>query len=181
MRVKWVLLIATGLIVLGAVGVGLWARGQLHGSLPQLDGSHAIPGLTSRVTVTRDALGIPTIAGATREDIARATGFLHAQERFFQMDLNRRRAAGELSALVGGRAIALDVEIRRHRFRALTERALPLMNPQNRGVLDAYTAGVNDGLAALGAPSFEYLLLGQRPEPWRAEDSLLVVLSMFIT
>jgi penicillin amidase len=183
MRRRWlrIALVAAGIVLVAGGAGSVWAYLRLRASLPMVEGTHSLPGLGARVTVDRDALGIPTIRGASREDVARATGFLHAQERFFQMDLNRRRAAGELSALVGGRAIALDVEIRRHRFRALTERALPLMNPQNRGVLDAYTAGVNDGLAALGAPSFEYLLLGQRPEPWRAEDSLLVVLSMFIT
>jgi penicillin amidase len=97
------------------------------------------------------------------------------------MDLNRRRAAGELSALVGGRALALDVEIRSHRFRALAGRALSLMAPHDRALLEAYTGGVNGGLASAGAPSFEYVLLRHDPEPWRAEDSLLVVLSMFIT
>src|SRR5690606_37244079 len=132
-------------------------------------------------TVTRDALGIPTIRAATREDAARALGFLHAQDRFFQMDLSRRRAAGELSALVGGGALALDREIRMHRFRAEAERALALMAPGDRGVLDAYAAGVNSGLAALDSPPFEYILLRQDPAPWRPEDSLLVDLAMFIT
>ena len=60
-------------------------------------------------------------------DVARATGFLHAQERFFQMDLSRRRAAGELAALVGGRAVPLDRDIRLHRFRAEAKRATELL------------------------------------------------------
>jgi penicillin amidase len=97
------------------------------------------------------------------------------------MDLARRRAAGELSALVGGRALALDREIRLHRFRAEAEHAVALLKPRDRTLLDAYTAGVNSGLQSLGAPPFEYLLLGQPPERWKPEDSLLVVLSMFIT
>src|SRR5688572_20964765 len=181
MRVKWVLLAAAGLIMLSAIGAGLWARGQLQGSLPQLGGTYTIPGLSSRVTVTRDALGIPTIRGATREDVARATGFVHAQERFFQMDLTRRRAAGELSALVGARALIADVPIRLHRFRAEAARAVALLTADDRALLEAYAAGVNAGLAALAKPPFEYLLLGQTPEPWRIDDSLLVVLSMFIT
>ena len=84
-------------------------------------------GLKSSVQVERDALGIPTIRGGTRADVARATGFIHAQERFFQMDLARRRAAGELAALVGPRALALDREIRVHRFRSEAERAVALL------------------------------------------------------
>ena len=167
--------------MLCVLAAGMWVRGQLHGSLPQLDGTQAIRGLSAPVTVTRDALGIPTISGATREDVARATGFLHAQERFFQMDLSRRRAAGELSALVGARALPADMPIRLHRFRAEAQRAATLMKTADRALLEGYTEGVNAGLAALATPPFEYLLLGEPPEPWRLEDSLLVVLSMFIT
>jgi penicillin amidase len=168
-------------LVVAALGFGLWARGQLRASLPLLDGTLRLAGLTAPVTVTRDALGIPTIAGASREDVAFATGFLHAQDRFFQMDLARRRAAGELSALVGGRAFEADFQIRPHRFRAVAERALAMMDSQWRGILEAYTKGVNGGLEQLGAAPFEYVLLRQRPVPWRTEDCVLVVLSMFIT
>ena len=89
----------------GAHPVGaIAARRGLEGapSQPaQLDGTLRLAGLSAPVSVTRDALGIPTIRGQSREDVARATGFLHAQDRFFQMDLARRRAAGELAALVG--------------------------------------------------------------------------------
>ena len=176
-----------GILVLGvllaaaAVGALVWGRSRMQASLPELDGRIVLAGLTAPVTVTRDALGVPTVRGGSRADVARATGFLHAQDRFFQMDLARRRAAGELSALVGGRALALDREIRLHRFRAEARRAISLMAQQDRAILDAYTGGVNSGLDRLQAPPFEYLVLRQRPQPWLAEDSLLVVLSMFIT
>ena len=93
----------------------------------------------------------PPIRGASRVDVARAIGVLHAQERFFEMDLSRRRAAGELSALVGPRALAADREIRLHRFRAGAQRAVAAMTPEAREVLDAYAAGVNTGLTSLGA------------------------------
>ena len=138
-------------------------------------------GLHGAVTVTRDALGIPTIRGTSREDVARATGFLHAQDRFFQMDLARRRAAGELAELVGRRAVEVDRRTRRHRFRAEAQLAVARLSPRDRQILRAYVDGVNAGLAGLGASPFEYLLLRQQPAPWREEDSLLVVLSMFLT
>src|SRR5688500_8260325 len=173
--------VAAALLVTAVVASVLWARHELHGSLPLLDGSHRLPGVSAPAIVTRDALGIPTIQGQTRVDVARATGFLHAQDRFFQMDLARRRAAGELSALVGPRALALDREIRIHRFRAEARRALTLMSGGDRALLEAYTAGVNLGLRALAAPPFEYLVLRQDPSPWTPDDSLLVVLSMFVT
>src|SRR5688572_23197497 len=180
-RLLRVLVVALVLLLAAAVVGALWARGQLRGSLAQLEGTRQLTGLSSPVQVTRDALGIPTIRGATRIDVARATGFLHAQDRYFQMDLARRRAAGELSGLVGPRALALDREIRIHRFRTEAQRALLLMDTDDRALLEAYTAGVNDGLSALESPPFEYLVLRQDPASWRAEDSFLVVLSMFVT
>lgn len=180
-RVIWIVGGLLLVLVLAGGGSALWARTQLRASLPQLDGTRRLAGLDARVTVARDALGIPTIDGSSRRDVARATGFVHAQDRFFQMDLTRRRAAGELAALVGSRAVEADREIRRHRFRAQARRAIDLLPPDDRDLLAAYADGVNAGLAALGARPFEYIVLRQTREPWQPEDSLLVVLSMFIT
>src|SRR5262245_6271817 len=169
------------LLAIGAAAAVVWARAELRGSLPALSGELRIEGLSAPVMVTRDALGIPTIRGATRQDVARATGFLHAQDRFFQMDLSRRRAAGELSALVGSVALRADREIRIHRFRAEAQRAVATMDPEWLGILEAYTSGVNSGLSRLRKPPFEYAVLRQQPQKWLVEDSVLVVLSMFIT
>ena len=180
-RLRRLLLVVLVAVLSAGAGSTWWAWAQLRDSLPVLDGDRQLEGLTAPVQVTRDALGIPTVRGATRADVARATGFLHAQDRFFQMDLARRRAAGELAAFVGAAALPLDREIRIHRFRAEAERAVSLLTADDRALLDAYTAGANVGLDALAAPPFEYLLLRQDPEPWKPEDSLLVVLSMFIT
>jgi penicillin amidase len=180
-RVLRAALIGLALLLAAAMAAAIWARAALRGRLAVLDGEVQLHGLSAPVEIARDALGIPTIRGATRADVARATGFLHAQDRYFQMDLARRRAAGELAALAGPRALALDREIRIHRFRAQAQRAVAVMPAGERVVLDAYTDGVNAGLGALDAPPFEYLLLRRPAEPWKAEDSLLVVLSMFIT
>jgi penicillin amidase len=174
-------LVIACVLALGAFAAGVWVRGQLRGSLPALAGTLQLEGLSAPVIVTRDALGIPAVRGASREDVARATGFLHAQERFFQMDLARRRAAGELAALVGPRAVIADRQIRMHRFRAGARRALDSMEPGWRAILEAYTAGVNSGLRRLRTAPFEYILLRQEPREWLVEDSVLVVLSMFIT
>jgi penicillin amidase len=181
--VRWVRFLVIGVLALALAlgGAAYWVRTQLRHSLPVINGTVRVRGLQSAVTVERDALGIPTIRGISREDVARATGFVHAQDRFFQMDLARRRAAGELAALVGSAAMPLDREVRVHRFRDEAQRALALLPPRDRTVLEAYTAGVNRGLAALKAAPFEYLILRQTPQPWLAEDSLLVVLSMFVT
>ena len=124
LRVLAVLLVVLAM----AVAAGLvWGRAQLRSSLPQLDGERQVPGLTSPVRVSRDSFGIPTIRAESRADAALATGFLHGQDRFFQMDLSRRRAAGELAALVGARAVPVDREIRIHRFRAEARQACALL------------------------------------------------------
>jgi len=172
--------------MVAAAGVTLgvaagWVYREVRLSLPQLDGIVQVAGLSTTLTITRDELGVPTVRGTTRADVARATGFLHAQDRYFQMDLTRRRAAGELAALVGGAALPADRQVRVHRFRSLARQAVGFLPSDQRALLDAYVGGVNDGLRALGAAPFEYLLLRQAPAPWTAEDSLLTVLSMFVT
>src|SRR5215510_2181874 len=100
-RAIQILLVLLVILVVVALGGAGWTGYELRASLPGLDGTRPLSGLSAPVEVTRDRLGIPSIRGATREDVARALGFLHAQDRFFQMDLARRRAAGELAALVG--------------------------------------------------------------------------------
>jgi penicillin G amidase len=149
------------------------------GSLPMLEGHLRLTGLDGQVQIERDSAGVPTIRAANRTDLARALGFLHGQERFFQMDLLRRAGAGELSALVGARALEVDEARRRHRFRSRAEVILATMPPDQRALLDAYVAGVNEGLATLSRPPFEYSLLRVSPTPWQAADTLLVVYAMY--
>ena len=151
----------------------------LRSSLAQLDGERTLPGLAAPVTVTRDALGTVAIDAGSADDMARALGFVHAQERYFQMDLLRRSGAGELAELVGAMALPLDRSHRMHRFRARAERALATLGKRERARLDAYRDGVNAGLDALGARPWEYFALRQKPRAWRSEDSLLVVYAMF--
>ncbi|MES1166621.1 MAG: penicillin acylase family protein, partial [Pseudomonadota bacterium] len=152
--------------------------GKLRASLPRIDGAASLTGLGAAVTVTRDAQGVPTLHGASRLDLARALGYLHAQDRFFQMDTLRRHAAGELSEIVGKAALPLDQAARIHGFRLLARRVLERLAPGQRDLLDAYAGGVNAGLAALHAKPFEYYLLRTEPQPWRPEDSVLMIYAM---
>ncbi|MFC5459209.1 penicillin acylase family protein [Massilia niabensis] len=152
----------------------------LRASLAQLDGRVAAPGLRAPVTIARDEAGVPLIRGQNRLDLAYATGFVHAQERYFQMDLLRRTAAGELAELFGPRALPLDRARRLHRFRARAREALAALSPPERAFVERYVAGVNHGLGQLAAHPFEYLLFGAPPAPWREEDSLLAVWAMYI-
>lgn len=178
---RWLRRILGGLLLLVALlGLALWLA--LRGSLAQLDGERGLQGtgLTAPVQVQRDARGYVTISAANRLDAARALGFVNAQERFFQMDLMRRNAAGELAALVGEKAVPVDRQRRLHRFRHRAERALAALSPAERELGEAYTAGVNAGLAALSTRPPEYLLLRQAPQPWVAADSLLVAYGMYL-
>lgn len=112
-------------VVIGLiVGGGVYARSQVRASLVLVDGSSSVPRLAAAVRVDRDALGVPAITGESREDVARALGFVQAKDRFFQMDLQRRQPAGELSGRVGSRALEVDEEARVHRFRDVAHRAL---------------------------------------------------------
>jgi penicillin amidase len=165
-----------GLVLLALLGGWLYLRA----SLPQLDGEQRAAALQATVLVERDAGGVPAISGANRPDVAWAVGFVHAQERFFQMDLLRRTAAGELAELFGPGAVPLDKARRLHRFRARAAGVLATLAPDDRAYVERYAAGVNQGLRSLGAKPFEYVLSGAAPRPWSAADSLLVVWAMFI-
>ncbi|MFI5356288.1 MAG: penicillin acylase family protein [Opitutales bacterium] len=166
------------LLALAALVGGGWFYHQMQRSLPRLDGTAALASLTGHVTITRDALGVPTVLGANRLDVARALGWLHAQDRFFQMDLMRRSAAGELAELFGAKAVPADQAARVYDFRAAALRDLALLAPRERELLDAYADGVNAGRRALRQKPFEYLLLRAEPRDWRPEDSILVIFAM---
>jgi penicillin amidase len=152
----------------------------LRASLPRIEGDVPLAGLVAPAGIERDAAGVPVIRGATRVDVARATGFAHAQDRLFQMDLLRRTGAGELAALLGASLLDADRAIRPHQFRARAREALAALDAGDRALIAAYAEGVNAGAASLRSRPFEYWLLGQEPAPWRAEDSMLVVYAMWI-
>ena len=168
-----------GAVIALVVVLALLAYGFLRGGAPRLDGDVPLKGLSAEVRVTRDALGMPSIGAANRLDAMRALGFLHAQDRFFQMDLMRRLAAGELSELVGSAAVSYDKQHRLFRLRALAKQQLQQATPAQRAIVQAYTDGVNAGLKALGTWPFEYGLLLRQPRPWVPEDSILVVDAMY--
>ncbi|HEY9142700.1 MAG TPA: penicillin acylase family protein [Arenimonas sp.] len=170
-------LLAVALILaVVAVFAGLWA---MRGSLPRLDGELALPGLSAPVTVSRDALGVVTIDAANEADAARALGFVHAQERFFEMDLLRRSAAGELSALFGDIALDRDRQVRVHRLRARLREHLAETTGDRLPALEAYRDGVNAGVLALDGTPWPYLLLRADPQPWTVEDTALAGYAMF--
>ncbi len=151
----------------------------LRASLPVLDGEIAINKLGDAVTVTRDTNGTVAISARDTADAMHALGFIHAQERFFEMDLTRRSAAGELSALLGKATIEYDKKKRQHRFRARMIEAWSNLTAEQRAIFSAYAEGVNSGVAGLTATPWQYTLLRANPEPWAEIDSMLVMCEMF--
>jgi len=153
----------------------------LRGSLPHYDGDLTVAGLSNPVSIERDSLGSVTFTGRNRLDLATAVGFIHAQERFFEMDLMRRQAAGELAELFGAGVIQHDRRIRKFRMRARAATVLQQLPDTEKQLLEAYQLGVNQGLQALAVRPFPYLLIQTRPAAWRIEDSILVIYAMFFT
>lgn len=150
----------------------------LRGSLPRYQGSVADSSLLFPVVVERDALGTATVRAENRDDLTWALGYIHAQERYFEMDLLRRRAAGELAELFGAVALPADRTARAHRMRARLRASLDQAPVDQIRVLDRYCDGVNAGLRDLAVRPFPYLLTQTEPTPWQREDVMLVIAAM---
>ena len=163
-------------LLLVALIVGVWWLYWIARSpLPQLDGSVAVPGISAKVRVVRDAHGVPTIEAATLEDLFFAQGYVTAQDRLWQMDMMRRAAAGELSEVIGEDTVKMDREQRILGLRIAAEAAEKNISARDRAFFDAYTRGVNAFLEShRDRLSLEFRLLKYTPRPWTVIDSLLV-------
>ena len=138
-----------------------------------------VPVISQQVYIARDQLGIPTIRGKDMLDTMFGEGFVHGQDRFFQMDIMRRLFAGELSAMIGPSTVPMDRRARYRRPRQLVERLWNALDKDMQTTVQRYCDGVNAGLASLAEPPLEYGILNIAPEAWTPHDSLLVYLTMF--
>jgi penicillin amidase len=165
-------ILAGALLLLLILGGGFYLF--LRSSLPQVEGRIAVSGLHAAVTIARDSDGVPLITAADDEDAAFGLGFVHAQDRLFQMEAMRRNGAGRLSEIFGAQTVAIDRQMRVLGLYRLAEAEFAsLSDPVRRG-LASYAAGVNAFLATRsGALPPEFLLLRCDPEPWRPADSLV--------
>ena len=143
-------------------------------ALPDLQETVRAPGLRSAADVWRDAEGIPHINAESAADAFYAQGFVHAQDRLWHMEYDRRRAQGRFAEYAGRSAVAQDVHLRRLRLAATARRDYDALNAETRAMLDAYADGVNGFLATTRTLPVEFHLLGARPEPWTPWDSLAV-------
>jgi penicillin amidase len=178
LRVLLVVAVVFALAVIAAVAV---AATLVRRPLPAHEGTAEVPGLDSEVTVLRDERGVPSIYAETAEDLFRAQGYVHAQDRFFEMDYRRHVTSGRLSELVGENedALAADQVIRTFGWREVAEEEWWLLEPETQAYLEAYAEGVNAYLheRSPDALGVEYTVLGvqvdvEQPEDWDPVDSL---------
>ena len=175
---RW-LLFAAFVLALALIGLAGVTVATVRRSFPQTDGEISVPGLTAPVEVLRDAYGVASIYADTTDDLFEAQGYVHAQDRFFEMDVRRHITAGRLAELFGASQVETDTFIRTLGWRRVAEQELPLLSASTRRALDAYAAGVNAYLQSRSTAdlALEYSLLNLQgldysPEPWTAVDSL---------
>ena len=168
---RWTFYTLAGLLLLLAVG-GLAGYAYLRANLPRHEGEIALPALDAPVTVDRDSRGIPTIRAESTRDAHMALGFLHAQDRLWQMDFTRRTVAGRLSEVVGPPTLGVDRFMRILDLRGRAEEQHGRLAPSTRAALSAYSAGVNAYLDRDPVLPLEFHLLRDTPARWTPTDSL---------
>ncbi|NNJ11374.1 penicillin acylase family protein [Chloroflexales bacterium ZM16-3] len=163
--------IAAG-VVAGLTGVGLAAA--VRRPLPRTSGKLALSGLAARAEVRRDRWGVPHIYAESNADLFAALGYVHAQDRLWQMELNRRSGHGRLAEVFGPVALSSDTFIRTLGFSRVARREVDLLDEHTRGILTAYVRGVNAFVAANSRRlPLEFGILGLTPQPWELADILI--------
>ena len=180
-RVWFILLAIT--VLLGVVAVLALTHLRMRAASSRLPErgtfTETVVGCPARVEVLLDERGIPHVESASESAMWFSLGYLHARERFFQMELGRRAGAGRLAEIFGESALDNDRKMRTLRLAASARRQSALLSPEERRVLEHYAAGVNAAINRFGKwISPESWLLGVEPEPWQVEDSLTIGLLM---
>lgn len=169
-KILKVLLMVLAVLAVVLILAGTWF---VRRSWPQTEGEANVAGLGAPVEVIRDRWGVPHLFARNERDLFLAQGWVHAQDRFWQMEFNRRVAAGRLAATLGAPLVDADRFLRTLGLRRAAERDLERLDPETRATLQAYADGVNRWLDAhSGRLPVETALLGIDPEPWTPVDSL---------
>jgi len=178
-RIGRIAFLVVAALVVVAVAAAFFVTWTIQRSFPQTDGEIALEGLTRTVTVQRDDRGIPTITADSTDDLFYAEGFVHAQDRFFEMDFRRHVTSGRVAELFGESQAATDAFLRTLGWRTVAEAEVAAMDEKTLGYYEAYADGVNAYLASRSGAelSLEYAVLGLQnpdyePEPWEPADSV---------
>jgi penicillin amidase len=182
-RLRIVGLVLMLLVVVAAAAFFVWRHHldtEMRESLPQLDGSLKVYGLSAPVTIERDAHGVPHIHAGSMDDLIFAQGYITAQDRLWQMDLMRRHAGGQFAEIFGRSMLDHDRLQRTLQLGAAANRAIAALPADQRHWLDVYARGVNASITAQREHlPIEFRLIGYVPAPWTSRDSMLVELAMF--
>ncbi|KJQ52461.1 penicillin acylase family protein [Microbacterium sp. SA39] len=178
-RIGRIVFLVVAAIVVIAVAATFFVTWTIQRSFPQTEGAVELEGLTSTVTVQRDATGIPTITADSSHDLFYAEGFVHAQDRFFEMDFRRHVTAGRVAEMFGESQAGTDAFLRTLGWRKVAEQEVAAMDDVTLGYYEAYAEGVNAYLASRSGAelSLEYAVLGMQnpeyaPDPWEPADSV---------
>lgn len=172
LRVLGVLVV---ILLLAIAGIGAYFYGVARAALPQLDGEFKVTGLSAPVKVSRDNHGVPTIEAANLPDLFFAQGYVTAQDRFWQLDVMRRFAAGELSEILGDKLLPHDREQRILGLRSAARHSLEIADPRDRAFFEAYARGVNAYIEShRDRLPLEIRILRYMPRHWTAEDCVLM-------
>lgn len=158
--------------VVATILAWLAVRVLLRQSIPNRKGEVVLDGLEHPVTIKRDQFGVPTIEAQTLKDLLFGQGFVQAQDRLWQMELNRRLGAGRLGEVFGPQAVAADTFLRRLGLRRSAQIDLEAMHEHERECLTAFCQGVNAAMERLKVLPVEFRMLKYRPEPWQPLDTL---------
>ena len=173
---KWLVVGAVLLLSIAAAAVYT----TLYLSLPKLEGNSATYHVTQPTQLSRDSLGHAVVNADNLFDAAYALGFAHGQDRFFQMDLQRRAASGNLSAWVGSAALDIDKNARFHQFEQRAQTVFENLPSKQQELLILYAHGVNEAIDEYTTLPFEYIATGMEITQWRPTDSILVIYSMYL-
>jgi len=176
---RWLLRLFLALVVLVAVAVGLiyWLASR---SLPNYSATLSVAGITQPVEIVRDHADVPHIFGKTDADVFFGLGFVHAQDRLWQMTLMRRTVQGRLSELFGKRTVHIDALLRRLDLYGLAIKSVAAQDTYTKAALKAYSAGVNAWIGevnkgSLGRGAPEFFLFSNEIAPWTPADSLAII------
>ena len=176
---RWLTRIVTALIALSLLGllIGYWFMSR---SLPDYDEDFTLQGITGPVEIVRNNDNVPHIFATQDRDVYFALGFVHAQDRLWQMTMLRRTAQGRLSEMFGNRTVKIDELMRRFDLEGLARQSLAVQDPEAVAALEAYSAGVNawitqvnEGARGRGAP--EFFFFSNEIAAWQPADSLAIL------